>query len=359
MAIYRDPRNAKIKILASTSDFVPASRLESGGWQRALKEAVRDPAELCQLLELSPEQMGCATAATESFRLFVPRGYVARMRVGDSHDPLLRQVWPSADELAPVAGFTTDPVAEAAATLAPGLLQKYRGRALLVTTGACAVHCRYCFRRHFPYADSPRSVEAWGPAIEQIDADESIDEVILSGGDPLTLTDAWLVPLVGRLAEIKHLRRLRIHTRLPIMIPQRVGDSLLDWLTGTRLAPVVVVHANHPAEIDFEVSQALKRLVERGVTVLNQAVLLRGVNDSLEALAELSQRLFESRVLPYYLHQLDRVTGASHFEVSPPRGLELIEQLRARLPGYLVPRYVRELPGQLAKVPVESIGESS
>jgi EF-P beta-lysylation protein EpmB len=284
------------------------------------------------------------------------------MRPGDPHDPLLRQVLPVADEMNDVPGFTADPLEEAAVEPAPGLLQKYAGRALLVTTGACAVHCRYCFRRNYPYDELPRGLADWGPALAAIADDSSIEEVILSGGDPLTLTDLRLAALTERLAAIPHIRRLRVHTRLPIVIPERVCDELLDWLVPSRSpaaaeqpgcssydrqpwTPIMVVHANHAAELDAAVSAALDRLADAGVMLLNQAVLLRGVNDDVEALADLSRRLLECRVLPYYLHQLDRVAGAAHFEVPESRGLELIADLRRRLPGYAVPRYVRETPG--------------
>jgi EF-P beta-lysylation protein EpmB len=220
---------------------------------------------------------------------------------------------------------------------------------LLITTGACAVHCRYCFRRHYPYSEGPRSIDDWQPAIDRLAADPSIDEVLLSGGDPLTLVDEQLAELARRLAEIPHLRRLRIHTRLPIVIPQRVTSELLDWLSGTRLAPIMVVHANHPQEIDAATAGALTKLIDAGVPVLNQSVLLRGVNDHAEALIDLSRRLIDLRVMPYYLHQLDRVQGAAHFEVPISRGLELVAQMRAALPGYAVPRYVQEIAGDAHK----------
>jgi EF-P beta-lysylation protein EpmB len=272
------------------------------------------------------------------------------MRKGESADPLLRQVLPIESELLSPQGFTADPVGDESATLSAGLLRKYSSRALLVTTGACAVHCRYCFRRHFPYSESPRSPDDWQPAIDRIAVDRSIDEVILSGGDPLMLVDEHLAELARHLAEVPHLRRLRVHTRLPIMIPQRVTDELLGWLRGTRLAPIMVVHANHAQEIDEPTAAALARLINAGIPVLNQSVLLAGVNDSAAALIDLSRRLIDLRVMPYYLHQLDRVQGAAHFEVPIERGLELTEQMRAALPGYAVPRYVQEVAGEANKV---------
>lgn len=311
---------------------------------------MRDPGELCRLLGLSTEWEVAARRAAQDFPVFAPRGYLARIQPGNPHDPLLRQILPVAEELHTFPGDSADPVGDTAATLRPGLLQKYRSRVLMVTTGACAVHCRYCFRRHFPYSESPRGVEAWEPALGEIQANSTVDEVILSGGDPLTLVDGQLAELASRLAQIPHLRRLRLHTRLPIMIPERVNDELLAWLTGTRLQPIVVVHANHPAEIDASVGEGLTRLAEAGILLLNQAVLLRGVNDSVEVLAQLSERLLDHRVIPYYLHQLDRVRGAGHFEVPIERGRELIDQLRIQLPGYAVPRYVQEVAGAPNKI---------
>jgi EF-P beta-lysylation protein EpmB len=325
--------------------------LPSTNWRRALAEAVRDPVELCRLLDLPRALVEPARRAAAQFGLFAPRGYVARMKRSDVDDPLLRQVLPLGVELDVTAGFSADPVDDAAARLAPGLLQKYAGRVLLVTTGACAIHCRYCFRRHYPYADEPKSLAAWEPALAAIAADATIEEVILSGGDPLTLVDELLEPLVRRIEAIPHVRRLRIHTRLPIVLPERVDDRLLGWLAAgrTRLTPVCVVHANHANELDGQVAAVLARLADAGVLLLNQTVLLRGVNDSVAALAGLSRRLVECRVLPYYLHQLDRVAGAAHFEVPEAEGLRLIELLQAGLPGYLVPRYVREMAGEESK----------
>jgi EF-P beta-lysylation protein EpmB len=258
-------------------------------------------------------------------------------------------VLPLADELFESPGFAADPVGDALAVQSPGLLQKYSSRALLITTGACAVHCRYCFRREYPYSESPRSPDDWQLAIERLAVDPTIDEAILSGGDPLTMVDGHLEVLAERLARVPHLKRLRIHTRLPIVIPQRVTSRLIEWLRGTRLAPIMVVHANHPNEIDGDVAAALARLVDAGIPVFNQSVLLRGVNDDAEALIELSRRLVDLRVMPYYLHQLDRVRGAAHFEVPVARGLELIAAMRRALPGYAVPRYVQEIAGELHK----------
>jgi len=271
------------------------------------------------------------------------------MTPGDPHDPLLRQVLATADEDHSPPGFGDDPVGDEEATLSPGLIRKYRSRALLITTGACAIHCRYCFRRHFPYHSAPKSVDDWQAALDEVAEDEQIDEVILSGGDPLTLVDSTLAGLAERIARIDHVQRLRIHTRLPIVIPQRVTTELLNWLRATPLATIMIVHANHPSEIDDDVAQSLAKFVDAGIPVLNQSVLLRGVNDDIDALVGLSRRLVNLRVMPYYLHQLDRVRGAAHFEVPLARGMKLVEDMRQHLPGYAVPRFVREIAGERSK----------
>ncbi|MFO0895868.1 MAG: EF-P beta-lysylation protein EpmB [Pirellulales bacterium] len=325
---------------------------DGADWQQTLRDAVRDAAELCRALGLEPPTAGDRQAAAD-FRVFVPRPYLQRIRPGDPDDPLLRQVLPVAAETAPSPGFSHDPVGDRSAVRQPGLLHKYRGRALMVATGACAVHCRYCFRRHFPYDEAPGTLAGWTPALETLAADPSIHELILSGGDPLMLRDERLAELTEALAEIPHLRRLRVHTRLPVMIPARVNDELLGWLTGTRLAPWMVVHINHPREVDTAVGAALGRLVDAGVPVLNQAVLLRGINDEAEVLAELCELLVDLRVSPYYLHQLDRVAGAAHFEVSVEQGRSIVAELRRRLPGFAVPRYVCEQPGGEHKMLLE------
>ncbi|HEX9810566.1 MAG TPA: EF-P beta-lysylation protein EpmB [Burkholderiales bacterium] len=318
-------------------------------WQQELAHALTDPAELIHLLRLDPALIGPARAAARRFALRVPRGYVARMRVGDPSDPLLRQVLPLAVEDAVVDGFGCDPVGDLAAMTRPGVLQKYQGRVLLTATGACAIHCRYCFRRHYPYADANPAVDGWTRALEYIGADSSLHEIILSGGDPLTLSDVKLANLIDAVAAIAHVRRLRLHTRLPIVLPERVTDGLCAVLARTRLACVVVVHANHANEIDLSVVEALARLREAGATLLNQSVLLRGVNDDSDALCALSEALFAAGVLPYYLHLMDRVAGAAHFEVDEATARNTWESVTRRLPGYLVPRLVREEPGAAAK----------
>ncbi len=271
------------------------------------------------------------------------------MRPGDPSDPLLLQVLPQTAEEAEHPRFTCDPLGEARSAGPPGGLQKYQGRLLMVTVGQCGVHCRFCFRRHYPYTQGPPRRARWTRVLQKVQADPSVREVILSGGDPLTLPDSELAWLVERIAAIGHVRRLRIHTRMPIVIPQRVTEGLLGLLRSTRLVPIMVLHVNHPAEIDPAVAQALAALVDHGIPVLSQSVLLRGVNDSVEVLCNLFERLVDLRVMPYYLHQLDPVAGAAHFEVPEEEGRALVAEVRRRLPGYAVPRYVREVPGGPSK----------
>ena len=316
---------------------------------------MRDPRELLALLGLDTQAGRISDTAARQFPLRVPRGFIARMRHGDPSDPLLRQVLPVVDEVALVPGFDFDAVGDSAARRGSGVIHKYNGRALLIATGSCAVNCRYCFRRHYPYAQDTAAAAGWRGAIELLRADSSIHEVILSGGDPLSLADHKLAELTDALRAIPHIRRLRIHSRLPIMLPERVDAGLLQWLRGLPWPVVVVVHANHANEFDAEVDTALATLRDIGVTLLNQAVLLRGVNDSLDALISLCERGFEGGVLPYYLHQLDRVAGTAHFEVEDRHALDLHAALAARLPGYLVPRLVREIAGQPGKTPLSNL----
>lgn len=326
--------------------------LTTNAWQQQLAEAVRDPRELLALLELDTAQLPVSPAAMAQFALRVPRGFVARMNKGDPDDPLLRQVLPLADEMDQTPGFGTDPVGDHAAVLQAGLLQKYHGRVLIMTTAACAIHCRYCFRRHFPYQEQGGRSSLWQDICARIAADPSITEVILSGGDPLSLADAPLRQLVTGLEQIPHVQRLRIHSRQPIVLPARVDAGLLDWLGQVSLKTVMVVHGNHANEIDEEVRSALAGLASIGVTLLNQAVLLRGVNDDVASLCRLSEALFDAGVMPYYLHLLDRVQGAAHFEVDRAVAQGLVTAMRERLPGYLVPRLVEEVAQQAYKQPL-------
>lgn len=319
------------------------------GWQHALREAFTRPADLLTYLELDPALPALDLDRLRDFPLRVPRGFAARMRKGDPRDPLFLQVWPSAREAEPAPGFVRDAVGDLDAAVGDGVLLKYHGRALLITTGACAVHCRYCFRRHFPYADSLAARGHWQPALERLQADDSVSEAILSGGDPLSLSDERLSELFDGLARIPHLRRLRIHTRQPIVLPERVDAGLLQILRSVPMDKVMVLHANHAQELDASVERACRDLRESGWMLLNQSVLLRGVNDSTAALRSLHERLFGLGVLPYYLHLVDRVEGAAHFEVSDQEARQLMKELSSGSPGYLVPRLAREVPGEPAK----------
>ncbi len=289
-----------------------------------------------------------AQRAGQLFPLRVSESFVARMHKGDPHDPLLRQVLPLEEEYAVVEGFSSDPLNERDKNPVPGLLHKFKGRVLLTVTSACPVHCRYCFRRSFPYHENNPGRAQWQQAFDYIARDNSIHEVILSGGDPLTLDDDYLNFFMQQLNTILHVKILRIHTRMPIMIPERISDELIQTLTRTRLKPVVVIHCNHAQEIDTSVGAALQKLA-KNLQVLNQGVLLRGVNDEADTLRLLSEKLFANDVLPYYLHQLDPIAGAAHFLVNDETAIKLHQQIAAQLPGYLVPKLVREVPGFEAK----------
>lgn len=323
--------------------------LESLGWQEELSRAVRDPRELFRLLELNPQYLSETIEAHGDFKLMVPHPYLARMTKGDINDPLLAQVLPAGAELATVPGYNRDPLGESEANPVQGLIHKYHGRVLLIASPACAVHCRYCFRRHFPYQLNQPGRKQWSQALDYIAKDPSIREVILSGGDPLAANDQHLHWLVSEIATIPHVRRLRVHTRFPVVIPQRIDQACLRWLSATHLKVVVVLHVNHPRELDAEVAGAAARMRHAGIDLLNQSVLLRGINDCAQTLADLSEKLHRAGILPYYLHQLDTVQGAAHFAVTGRRLKQLQTQLMERLPGYLVPKFVREEAGASSK----------
>lgn len=333
----------------STIITCPPPSSQQPGWRKALAAAVTDPAELLALLDLDPALLPAARVAHRRFRLRVPRGFIARMQPANPGDPLLRQVLPLGAELDEVDGFSADPVGDEAATRAPGLLGKYSGRALFIATGACAINCRYCFRREFPYGAGLAATADWAPALQRLDQLPGVSELILSGGDPLVLSNKRLEKLSAALRSRPGIRRLRIHSRLPIVLPERIDPGFLDWVASLHLPLVMVVHANHAREINQPVVEAMEALRRADVTVLNQSVLLAGVNDSSGALVELSEALFACGVLPYYLHLLDRVRGTAHFEVPEARALELARSIAAKLPGYLVPRLVREVPGAPGK----------
>lgn len=321
-------------------------------WQKSLSQAIRDPKQLLARLDL-PLQSPFHPEAMRDFKLLVPESYVNRMQKGNWSDPLLRQVLPIEDELIQEEGFVLDPVNDTEFVLADGVLKKYESRALLVTTGACGIHCRYCFRRHFDYADSNPAQNQWSDTVKLARERTDLKEVILSGGDPLSLSDKRLFQLIDELEQISHIQRIRIHTRMPIVLPERVTPELLSWMSSSTKKIIMVVHANHAQEFAAQdVQQAFTAMHETGATLLNQTVLLRGVNDSSKAIIELSETLFAAHTLPYYIHVLDRVQGAAHFEVSEQEAKQIMQSVRASLSGYLVPTLVREIAGELSKTPL-------
>lgn len=341
-------------MIARTQHPVEGESLQNQlpSWQEELSRAIRQPRELLEALQLPAELLDGMNQGDQLFPLRVPYPYLSRIEPGNPQDPLLLQVLPSLQETRQVPGYLTDPLQEQQAIAHPGVLHKYHGRVLLIVSGACAINCRYCFRRHFPYDDNNLSTQEWEQALAYLAQDSSIDEVILSGGDPLAVNDKRLLWLINRLEAIPHLQRLRIHTRLPIVIPQRITPELLQGLQQSRLQKVMVVHVNHAQELDTPVRQALKQVQEAGVTLLNQAVLLRNVNDDTDTLTKLSKQLFSAGVLPYYLHLLDPVQGAAHFDVPHAEAVALVKSLLELLPGYLVPKLVREDPGHPSKSPL-------
>lgn len=322
-------------------------------WQSQLSDLITDPSELLSLLELSSEQLlSGAILASEKFKLRVPRAFVGKMNAKNPLDPLLLQVLPHHLELEEHPEFVTDPLGEEAANQLPGVLHKYKSRFLLTLTGACAVHCRYCFRRHFPYQENLPKNEDWLNIKNYIEANPNINEIILSGGDPLTLSNRKLALWLERLSSLKQIQILRIHSRVPIVIPNRIDEQLISLLKNSRLRIVLVVHSNHASELDDFTCSKLLQLSDHHITVLNQAVLLKGVNDSTQTLIDLSYRLFEARVMPYYLHVLDKVKGAQHFDLESSEIDDIYRDVLANLPGYLVPKLVREIAGEKNKTPL-------
>ena len=318
-------------------------------WQKVLVSAIRDPLVLLKLLELSDAPKSGKLHFPEKFKMLVPLSYVKKMKKGDWNDPLLKQVLPTYEEAESVSGFVTDPVGDLNAVVSSGVLHKYQGRVLLVTTGACAVHCRYCFRQHFPYIDSLADKKNWQQTLEKLKEDDTVNEVILSGGDPLMLADARLQIMCEAIAVIPHIKTIRFHTRVPIFLPERINCHFLSWFTALKVQKVIVIHANHANELDDVVANVLLKLKDADAILLNQSVLLKGVNDNVESLKQLSEKLFASHVLPYYLHQLDKVAGAAHFEVDRNDATALMMQLKEVLAGYLVPKFVEEISGERSK----------
>ena len=322
-------------------------------WQSQMSDLITSPEELLKQLELSPEDLlSGAILASQQFKLRVPRAFVGKMKLGDALDPLLLQVLPHHLELEEHAGFVTDPLGEEQANQLPGVLHKYKTRFLLTLTGACAIHCRYCFRRHFPYQENLPKNEDWLNIKTYLESQLDINEVILSGGDPLTLSNRKLALWIERLESLKQIKILRIHSRVPIVIPERIDTELVSLLKNSRLRIILVIHSNHPAELDNLTCSKLAHLAKHNILVLNQAVLLKGVNDSAQTLVDLSYRLFEAQVLPYYLHVLDKVKGAHHFDLGAEKIDQIYKDVLASLPGYLVPKLVREVAGEKNKTPL-------
>ncbi|AHK19634.1 EF-P beta-lysylation protein EpmB [Yersinia similis] len=322
-------------------------------WLQQLADVITDPDELLRILFLNEHpHLQQGTGARRLFPLRVPRAFVARMQPGNASDPLLLQVLTAREEFIAAPGFTSDPLDEQRSVV-PGLLHKYRNRALLLVKGGCAVNCRYCFRRHFPYQDNQGNKTNWLQALDYIRQHPELDEIIFSGGDPLMAKDHELSWLLDQLEDIKHIRRLRIHTRLPVVIPARITVTLCQRLGSSRLQVLMVTHINHANEIDQPLRDSMARLKQVGVTLLNQSVLLRGVNNDADVLATLSNALFDAGILPYYIHVLDKVQGAAHFMVDDDEARQLMKGLLSRVSGYLVPRLTREVGGEPSKTPLD------
>jgi len=328
----------------------PSNLTKEQPWQAALRTAITDPKELFQLLDLDDKLLKNTYAAAKNFPLKIPRSLIARIQKGNINDPILQQVLPLGIENNPVEGYSNDPLQEKSVNPVPGLLHKYHGRVLLTLTGICGINCRFCFRRHFPYNDNNPGTKGWHHVLDYIAADSSIVEVILSGGDPLIVSDHLLSEFSKKLTLIPHLKRLRIHSRMPIVLPERITPELIQWCNNSNLKIILVTHCNHPQEINDAVANAMRSLTKTGVTVLNQTVLLKGVNDRAQTLIDLSEALFAASILPYYLHVLDKVQGAAHFDIDNQMAKSLHWQITKQLPGFLVPKLVCEKPDMPAKI---------
>ncbi|MDC5852539.1 EF-P beta-lysylation protein EpmB [Vibrio europaeus] len=321
-------------------------------WLKQLANGISDPAKLLEQLEIDPKPWQDGFAARKLFAQRVPQSFVDRMEKGNPYDPLLRQVLPLSEEFEVHPGYSNDPLEEQNNAI-PGLLHKYRNRALMIVKGGCAINCRYCFRRHFPYDDNKGSKSAWQQSLEYVAQHPEINEIILSGGDPLMAKDEELLWLIDHITDIKHIKRLRIHSRLPVVIPDRITQALIQMLSETRLQVVLVTHINHAQEINQKLRDRLSHLKQAGVTLLNQGVMLKGVNDSIESQVDLSNALFDAGILPYYIHVLDKVQGAAHFYISDQEAKTILAGLMERVSGYLVPKLTREIGGRTSKTPLD------
>lgn len=329
--------------------MIPIQNAIETHWSTELAQAIKTPAELLPLLGLKPQDLPKAAMAMQSFRMLVPKPFVQRMAYGDPHDPLLRQVLADDIEMQTVAGYSKDPLDEGNHNPQKAIVHKYERRILVITTGICAVNCRYCFRRHFPYGDNQLAQKEWDSVIAYLERHPEVNEVILSGGDPLMLKDSQLAKQVARLEALPQLKRLRIHSRLPIVIPSRINDELLAWIDRCRLDVILVLHSNHANEIDHTIAEKVTSLKQAGATVLNQGVILRGINDTIDAQVDLSEALFAAGILPYYMFTLDPIEGGAHFDISLQQAQQLMGQVAQKLPGYLMPKLAKEVPGQPAK----------
>lgn len=318
-------------------------------WQLELSRMVTCPKELFSLLALDESALPDAIAASALFPLRATRSFINRMEKGNINDPLLKQVLPLGQEGLTLPGYTQDPLQEITVNPVPGLLHKYQSRVLITLTSACAIHCRYCFRRSFPYSENTPGRAGWPALFNYIENNSNINEVILSGGDPLAVNDVYLLEFTNALTKLKQIKRLRIHTRLPIVLPERITPELLQWLNDLSIKPIIVLHTNHPNEINDDVKHAITQLKKTDVMLLNQSVLLRGINDNASILAALSEKLFDIGVLPYYLHTLDKVNGTAHFDCTDETAKAIHNRLKQTLPGFLVPKLVSELPGEVSK----------
>lgn len=325
-------------------------------WQKELANCFTNLESLLNYLQINTQELAINVSqhsrARKLFAMRVPRPFADLMQIGNWHDPLLQQVLPQLAEFIEKPGFVSDPLQEQN-NPHTGLIHKYKSRILLIVRGGCAVNCRYCFRRHFPYQENHLSSSEYQEVINYIQVDKQLNEVIFSGGDPLMAKDQHLAALAKQIDNIEHIKRLRIHTRLPVVIPSRINAEFLSWIAALSVKPIIVLHINHANEVSQALKEKCALLIQAGVTLLNQSVLLKGINDNADALEDLSEALFSAHIMPYYLHMFDPVKGASHFDVDNTQAKLIMAELIKRLPGFLLPKLVREIAGQPGKTPID------